>query len=77
MGAPRPFSPRPRIVPAPTAADPRLRVLDLCGALDDRDPPVVVGPMDAGTAADELLGFLDRHGYLDAVESAATRASAG
>jgi electron transfer flavoprotein beta subunit len=64
-------------VPAPTAADPRLRVLNLCGALEDRDPPVVMGPMEAGAAADELLNFLDRHGYLDAAESGATPASAG
>jgi electron transfer flavoprotein beta subunit len=77
IGAPRPFSPRPRTVPAPAAADPRLRVLDLCGALEDRDPPVVVGPMDAGVAADELLAFLDRHGYLEAVESGAAPASTG
>jgi electron transfer flavoprotein beta subunit len=52
-------------------------VLDLCGALEDRDPPVVVGPMDAGVAADELLAFLDRHGYLEAVESGAAPASTG
>jgi electron transfer flavoprotein beta subunit len=77
IGAPRPFSPRPRIVPAPAAADPRVRVLDLCGALEDRDPPVVVGPMDAGAAADELLAFLDRHGYLEAVESGAAPVSTG
>jgi electron transfer flavoprotein beta subunit len=77
VGSPRPFSPRPRVVPAPTAADPRLRVLDLCGALEDRDPPVVMGPMEAVAAADELLNFLDRHGYLDAAESGATPASAG
>ncbi|MGB7052726.1 MAG: mycofactocin-associated electron transfer flavoprotein beta subunit, partial [Acidimicrobiales bacterium] len=43
IGMPRPFSPRPRIVPGPAAADPRLRVLELCGALEDRDPPVIVG----------------------------------
>lgn len=77
IGMPRPFSPRPRIVPAPAASDPRLRVLDLCGALEDRDPPVVVGPIDAGAAADELLAFLDRHGYLEAVEADAARASSG
>jgi electron transfer flavoprotein beta subunit len=52
-------------------------VLDLCGALEDRDPPVVVGPMDAGAAADELLAFLDRHGYLEAVQSDPAPVSTG
>ncbi len=77
VGAPRPFSPRPRIVAAPAAADPRVRVLDLCGVLEDRDPPVVLGPMDTGAAADELLAFLDRHGYLEAVQSGAAPVTTG
>jgi electron transfer flavoprotein beta subunit len=68
VGSPRPFAPRPRVVPAPPADDPRLRVLALCGALEQRDPPVVVGPVNAGAATDELLSFLDRHGYLEGVD---------
>jgi electron transfer flavoprotein beta subunit len=77
FGAPRPFAPRPRIVPAPTATDPHLRILDLCGALVERDPPVVLGPLDSGAAADEFLGFLDRHGYLEKLEPGAASAGAG
>jgi electron transfer flavoprotein beta subunit len=68
VGSTRAFAPRPRVVPAPAAEDPRLRVLALCGALEQRDPPVVVGPVDAAAAADELLSFLDRHGYLETVD---------
>ena len=62
-GVPRPFVPRPRVVPGPEAADPRLRVLELTGALDDREPPTIIGPLEPGEAADELLAFLTRHGY--------------
>jgi electron transfer flavoprotein beta subunit len=28
------------------------------------DPPTIIGPVDAPEAADALLAFLDRHGYL-------------
>lgn len=77
FGAARPFAPRPRVVPAPPAADPLLRIFDLCGALVERDPPVVLGPLDPGTAADELLGFLDRHGYLEKLDAGAASAGTG
>lgn len=63
-GTPRPFTPRTRVVPAPAATDPRLRVLTLTGALDHREPPTVVGPVAPDEAVDELLTFLARHGYL-------------
>jgi electron transfer flavoprotein beta subunit len=64
VGPGRPFEPRTRVLPAPDSEDPRLRLLALTGALVAHEPPIVVGPVDAGEAADELLGFLVRHGYL-------------
>jgi electron transfer flavoprotein beta subunit len=66
VGAPRPFRPRTRVLPAPRDDDPRLRLLTLTGALVAHDPPTVVQPADAAEAADVLLAFLVRHGYLDA-----------
>ena len=65
IGAPRPFRPRTRVLPAPHDADPRLRLLSLTGALVAHDPPTVVHPADAAEAVDVLLAFLDRHGYLE------------
>jgi electron transfer flavoprotein beta subunit len=65
VGAPRPFRPRTRVLPAPPEDDPRLRLLALTGALVAHDPPTVVQPADAVDAADVLLAFLARHGYLD------------
>jgi len=64
VGAPEPFRPRTRVVPAPAAADPRLRLLALTGALVEHDPPTVVGPVGAVEAADALLAWLARQGYL-------------
>jgi electron transfer flavoprotein beta subunit len=64
VGPVRRFRPRTRVVPAPEADDPRLRLLALTGALVAHDPPTVVGPIDAPGAADALLEFLNRHGYL-------------
>jgi len=64
-GAVHPFRPRTRVLPAPTEHEPRLRLLALTGALEDRDPPTVVGPTDASGAADALIAYLVRHGYLD------------
>ena len=64
-GPPRPFSPRTRVLPPPEGDDPRLRLLALTGALVAHDPPTVVQPADAAEAADVLLAFLVRHGYLD------------
>ena len=59
------YRPRTRVLPAPRQSDPRLRLLDLTGALVAHDPPTVVQPADAAEAADVLLAFLSRHGYLD------------
>ncbi|MGQ0840185.1 mycofactocin-associated electron transfer flavoprotein beta subunit [Actinokineospora sp.] len=59
-----PFRPRPRVLPAPPGDRPGQRVLDLTGALVERTPPTVLGPLDPPAAADELLGFLRKHGYL-------------
>jgi len=64
VGPTRPFRPRTRVLPAPAEADPRLRLLSLTGALVAHDPPTVVEPADAAEAADVLLSFLARHGYL-------------
>lgn len=64
VGASRSYRPRTRVLPAPPADDPRIRLLDLTGALTTPDPPTVIGPVGAADAADELIGFLVRHGYL-------------
>ncbi|WP_214368857.1 mycofactocin-associated electron transfer flavoprotein beta subunit [Pseudonocardia sp. H11422] len=64
FGAPRAHRPRPRVLPPPEGADPRQRLLALTGALAERTPPRVVRPGSPAQAADELLGYLRRHGYL-------------
>jgi electron transfer flavoprotein beta subunit len=61
----RPLRPRPRELSAPAGTTAHDRVLELTGALQDRTPPTVVGPLSAAEAADELLGYLQRHGYLE------------
>jgi electron transfer flavoprotein beta subunit len=64
LGA-HPYRPWPRELPRPYG--PALhRVLELTGALGERTPPIVLGPLPAAQAADELLGYLHRHGYLAA-----------
>lgn len=65
VGATRAFEPRTRVLPAPDSHDPRIRLLALTGALVPHDPPTVIGPVGAVAAADELIAFLVRHGYLD------------
>ena len=62
LGA-HPYRPRPRPLPEPAGTALR-RTLELTGALVQRTPPTVVGPLSPGQAADELLGYLRRHGYL-------------
>jgi electron transfer flavoprotein beta subunit len=59
-----PYRPRTRVIPPPDSAAPRQRLLSLTGALVAHDPPTIIGPVDAPEAADALLAFLDRHGYL-------------
>jgi electron transfer flavoprotein beta subunit len=65
IGPTRAFAPPPRVLPAPPQDDPRLRLLTLTGALVAHEPPTLIGPVGAVEAADQLLGFLVRHGYLD------------
>jgi electron transfer flavoprotein beta subunit len=65
IGAPRPFEPPTRVLSPPDGDDPRVRLLALTGALVAHDPPTVIGPVDAGLAADAVIGYLVRHGYLD------------
>jgi electron transfer flavoprotein beta subunit len=62
LGA-RAARPRARHVAAPTGSS-RERLLALTGALLSHEPPTVVGPVDAVEAADALLEFLARNGYL-------------
>ncbi len=64
LGA-HPYRPRPRELASPSGSALR-RTLELTGALVQRTPPVVLGPLSPGPAADELLGYLRRHGYLGA-----------
>jgi electron transfer flavoprotein beta subunit len=64
VGTVRPYRPRPRVVPPPADDDPRGRLLELTGALTTREPPTIVGPVATAEAADVLLAFLERHGYL-------------
>jgi electron transfer flavoprotein beta subunit len=60
-----PYQPRPRELAGPSGSALR-RMLELTGALVERTPPTVLGPLSAGQAADELLGYLRRHGFLAA-----------
>ncbi len=60
-----PYRPRPRELPAPSGTALR-RTLELTGALVERTPPTVIGPLPPDQAAGELLAYLRRHGYLAA-----------
>ena len=64
LGA-HPYRPRPRELPGPTGTALR-RTLELTGALVQRTPPTVVGPLPPDQAASELLAYLRRCGYLGA-----------
>jgi electron transfer flavoprotein beta subunit len=64
LGAPRRYVPRTHHAPPPPTGTARERLVTLSGALARREPPAVVGPLDPGQAADELLGYLRRGGYL-------------
>lgn len=61
-----PYRPRARVVPPPAGEAPQDRLAALTGVLSRREPPTVVGPVGAEEAADVLLGYLVRHGYLAA-----------
>jgi electron transfer flavoprotein beta subunit len=68
LGA-HPYRPRPRELAGPSGSALR-RMLELTGALAERTPPTVLGPLSPGQAADELLGYLRRRGYLAASDPA-------
>jgi electron transfer flavoprotein beta subunit len=64
-GRTMPFRPRARVLAGPDPELPvRDRLLALSGALVDHEPPRLV-QADPGEAADEILEFLRRRGYLD------------
>jgi electron transfer flavoprotein beta subunit len=77
VGPIRVFEPRPRVLPAPDSADPRMRLLALTGALVAHDPPTIVGPVGAVEAVDAFMAFLARHGYLADSAEAGGAAPAG
>ncbi len=62
IGAPRPYSPRLHEVPPAPVGSPRERLAALSGVLTHREPPAVIGPVDAGRAARELMDYLRRSG---------------
>jgi electron transfer flavoprotein beta subunit len=64
LGA-HPYRPRPRELPAPTGTA-LHRTLELTGALVQRTPPTVVGPLSPAEAASKLLAYLGRWGYVSA-----------
>ena len=59
VGTPRLYRPRTKVVPPP-AGGTHERILSLTGALLNREPPRVVGPIEPDAGADELLEFLRR-----------------
>jgi electron transfer flavoprotein beta subunit len=61
LGAPRFYRPRTKLVQAPSG-ETHDRIVALTGALANREPSRVVGPLDPGPAADELIDFLRRAG---------------
>ncbi len=64
LGA-HPYKPRPRELPVPSGTA-LHRTLQLTGALAERTPPTVLGPLSPEQAADALLSYLRRRGYLAA-----------
>lgn len=64
-GPPRPYRPRPRVLPAPRGQQPRERLLALTGAsAAPRTPPRVVAPDTPAEAAGLLLDYLRERSYL-------------
>jgi electron transfer flavoprotein beta subunit len=61
--AAHPYRPRARRLPGPSGATTR-RLQQITGALAERAPPTVVGPLPPDLAAEELLTYLRHHGYL-------------
>ena len=70
LGA-HPYRPRPRELPAPAGTALR-RTLELTGALVQRTPPTVLGPLSPEEATTELLAYLRRWGYVSADHELAT-----
>ncbi|MGH3275941.1 MAG: mycofactocin-associated electron transfer flavoprotein beta subunit, partial [Streptosporangiaceae bacterium] len=66
LGAPRPYLPRTHDAPPPPAGSARERLAALSGALAQPEPLAVIGPLDPGQAAGELLAYLSRSGYMPA-----------
>ncbi|ONH30311.1 mycofactocin-associated electron transfer flavoprotein beta subunit [Pseudofrankia asymbiotica] len=62
----RAYRPRARVVPPPAGTAARDRLLALTGALAAHEPPTIIGPTDAAHAADALIAYLVRTGYLTA-----------
>lgn len=60
-----PYRPRTRVVPPPAGATSHERLMELTGVLVAHDPPQIVAPASAAEAADALLDYLRRRGYLD------------
>ena len=73
----RPYRPRARVVPPPAGGTPRDRLLELTGAFTSHDPPTLLGPLDPAEAADALLDYLRRQGYLEDGGPAGTQALPG
>ncbi|MET9824580.1 mycofactocin-associated electron transfer flavoprotein beta subunit [Streptomyces sp. NPDC006349] len=64
-GPPRPYRPRPRVLPAPHGEQPRERLLALTGAgAPPRTPPRVATPATPAEAAELLLEYLRERSYL-------------
>jgi electron transfer flavoprotein beta subunit len=64
LGPPRPYRPRPHLVPTAPAGSAQQRLLALSGVLTRRESATVIGPVSAARAADELLAYLARPGVL-------------
>ncbi|EWM17483.1 mycofactocin-associated electron transfer flavoprotein beta subunit [Kutzneria sp. 744] len=63
-GTIRAYRPRARILPIPAADQARDRIVALTNAVSAGGSATVVTPPDAAAAADLLLDYLSRHGYL-------------
>ncbi|HTI24863.1 MAG TPA: mycofactocin-associated electron transfer flavoprotein beta subunit [Kutzneria sp.] len=63
-GTIRAYRPRARILPVPVADQARDRIVALTNALAAGGSATVVTPSDAAAAADLVLDYLSKHGYL-------------
>lgn len=75
VGRPRPYRPQPPHIESPTGSA-HDRLAQLTGISVTREAPIAVGPLDPPAAADALLEFLARTGYLDAPSQCGDPASA-